>query len=94
MINKILSITKSFIKQFFEIDLLKSRIYKNKEITYSIPEDLSYVGKIDLEIEHKHVHALRLLDGTYATHFLPYLHYDSIEELTNEVIDKVPFYRS
>jgi hypothetical protein len=69
-------------------------MYKNKEIAYSISEDPNYVGKIDLEIEHHHVHALRLLNGKYATHFLPYLEYDTIEELTNEVIDKVPFYRS
>ena len=86
--------TKNLIRQVFAIEILKSRTYKNKEITYSIPDNPNYVGKIDLEIEHKHVHALRLIDGTYATHFLPYLHYDSIEELTNEVIDKVPFYRS
>jgi hypothetical protein len=85
---------KNLISQLFESDLLKPRIYRNKEITYSIPEDPNYVGKIDLEIDHKHVHALKLIDGTFATHFLPYLHYDSIEELTNEVIDKVPFYRS
>ena len=73
---------------------MKSRNYKNKEIKYSIPDDPNYVGKIDLEIEHNHVHALKLLDGKYATHFIPYLHYDSIEELTNDVIDKVPFFRS
>lgn len=73
---------------------MKSRVYKNKEVSYSVPEDPNYVGLVDVEIEHRHVHTARLLDGTYATHFLPYLHYDSIEELTNEVIDKVPFYRT
>jgi hypothetical protein len=69
--------TKNLIRQVFAIEILKSRTYKNKEITYSV-QDPDYVGKIDLEIDHKHVHALRLIDCTFATYLLPYLHYDSI----------------
>ena len=53
--------TKNLIRQVFAIDILKSRTYKNKEITYSVPKDPNYIGKVDLEIDHKHVHALRLL---------------------------------
>jgi len=73
---------------------MESKIYHNKEITYSIPEDENYIGEIELTIEHKHIHAQKLIDGSYATHFLPYLHYDSIEELAQEVITNLPLFRS
>lgn len=54
----------------------------------------NYVGKLDIQLEHKNIHAMRLIDGSYATHFLPYLHYDSVESLTESVIDNVPFFRT
>ena len=68
---------------------MKSTTYKGKKIIYSVPRDKNYVGMIDLQVEHKHIHAMRLMDGSYATHFLPYLHYDSVEALTESVIDKM-----
>ena len=54
----------------------------------------NYVGMLGIQLEHKHIHAMRLIDGSYATHFLPYLHYDSVESLTESVIDNVPFFRT
>jgi hypothetical protein len=34
---------------------MKSKIYHNKEILYSVSDDPNYFGKIDLEMEHKHL---------------------------------------
>lgn len=73
---------------------MTSRIYKGKKFVYSVPEAKNYVGMLEIQVEHKHIHAMRLLDGSYATHFLPYLHYDSVESLSESVIDNVPFFRA
>jgi hypothetical protein len=32
-------------------------------------------------------------DGSYGTHLLPFQNYGSVEELTRDVIDKVPQFR-
>jgi hypothetical protein len=73
---------------------MKSRIYKGKKYVYSVPKAKNYVGMLEIQVEHIHIHAMRLIDGSYATHFLPYLHYDSAESLTESVIDNVPFFRT
>ena len=73
---------------------MTSRTYKGKKFVYSFPMAKNYVGMLDIQLEHKHIHAMRLIDGSYATHFLPYLHYDSVESLTESVIDNVPFFRT
>jgi hypothetical protein len=67
-------------------------IYRNKEIIYSIPEDRQYVGEIHVLMAGHHVHAMKLSDGSYTTHFLPFKDYDSIQELMRDVADKVPFF--
>jgi len=73
---------------------LTSRTYKGKKFVYSVPMAKNYVGLLDIQLEHRHIHAMRLIDGSYATHFLPYLHYDSVESLTESVIDNVPFFKT
>lgn len=67
-------------------------LYRNKEIIYSIPEDKNYVGEIHILMAGHHLHAMKLGDGSYATHFLPFKNYDSVQELTRDVTDKVPYF--
>jgi hypothetical protein len=64
--------------------------YKGKEIVYVVPEDKSYIGEIHVKIDQEHLHAIRLENGLYTTHFLPHQQYSSIYELAKDVIDKVP----
>jgi hypothetical protein len=66
--------------------------YHDKEIEYSIPEDEHYIGEIHVRIAGKHLHTMRLSDGSYAAHSLPFINYDSIQELTRDVVDKVPYF--
>jgi hypothetical protein len=66
--------------------------YLNKEIIYSIPEDKDYVGEIHVLMAGHHLHVMKLGDGSYATHFLPFKNYESIQELTKDVAEKVPFF--
>jgi hypothetical protein len=71
----------------------REEIYHNSQIIYSIPKDEQYMGEINIKIGGQHVHAMRLSDGSYATHFLPFKNYNSIEELAKDVVDKVPYFR-
>jgi hypothetical protein len=64
--------------------------YKGKEIAFEIPADESKIGEVRLEIEGKHVHAIRMEDGKYGSHVLPYSDYDSIIDLAKALIDNVP----
>jgi hypothetical protein len=64
--------------------------YKGKEIIIETPEDPNYVGEIGLQIDGKHVHTIRMEDGTYSCHLLPYANYNSPFELSKAVIEKVP----
>jgi hypothetical protein len=68
-------------------------MYRNKAIIYSIPEDPEYVGEIHAKVEGHHIHAMKLIDGSYATHFLPFRSYSSVQELTRDVMDKVPYFK-
>jgi hypothetical protein len=63
------------------------------EITYSIPEDPSYVGDIYAQVGGHNIHIMKLIDGSYATHLLPFRSYSSVQELTRDVMDKVPYYK-
>jgi hypothetical protein len=65
----------------------KSEEYKGKHIVY--PEDDSY-GELEMIIDGQSVHAIKMKDDKYGSHFLPYMHYNSITELAHEIIDKVP----
>jgi hypothetical protein len=67
--------------------------YHGKEITYSIPEDPSYNGDIHAQIGGHHVHIMKLIDGSYTTHLLPFRSYSSMQELTRDIMDKVPYYK-
>ena len=65
--------------------------YKSKEIVYMVPEDnKNHVGEIHVQIDQEHLHAIRLENGLYTTHFLPHQQYSSIYELAKDVIDKMP----
>lgn len=64
--------------------------YKEKGIIIEEPEDPNYIGEITVQIDGKHIHAIRMEDGTYSCHLLPYSSYDSPLELSKAVIDKVP----
>ncbi len=66
--------------------------YRNKEIIYSIPEDEQYIGEIHVKMAGHHLHAMKLGDGSYATHSLPFKNYDSLQELMRDVANKVPYY--
>ncbi len=70
----------------------RKEMYRNKEIEYLIPEDENYVGEVHVRIGGKHLHTMRLGDGSYTTHSLPFQNYDSIQELTRDVVDKVPYF--
>jgi len=72
----------------------KKEIYKGREIVFEIPDDDNYVGEIRVEIDGQHLHVIRLEDGTYGAHLLPYSNYPSLLELAKDVIDKVPQFRS
>lgn len=61
--------------------------YNGKHIVY--PDDDSSGKELPIIIDGEEVHAIKI-DGKYASHFLPYMHYNSITELAHEVIDKVP----
>jgi hypothetical protein len=71
----------------------RKEIYRNTQIIYSVPKDEAYVGEVNINIGGKHVHTMRLSDGSYATHFLPFKNYDSIGQLAKDVVDKVPYFR-
>jgi hypothetical protein len=73
--------------------LERKEIYHKKEIVYSIPEDPKYVGEIHVNMAGHHVHVMKLIDGSYSTHFLPFKSYDSMQELTRDVMDKVPYFK-
>ena len=64
--------------------------YKQKEIIIEVPEDPNYIGEILLQIDGKHIHAIKMEDGTYSSHLLPYSNYNSPLELSKAIIDKVP----
>jgi hypothetical protein len=71
----------------------QNETYKDIQITYSIPQDKRYVGDVKIKIGDKHIHAIRLSDGSYGTHFLPFKNYDSVEQLAKDIVDKVPYFR-
>ena len=72
----------------------KREIYKGKEIIYEIPTTAEKnVGEIHVTIDNEHIHTTRMEDGSYGTHLLPFQNYGSVEELTKDVIDKVPQFR-
>lgn len=71
----------------------RKELYRDNEIAYSIPEDPNYVGDIHAQVGGHHVHIMKLIDGSYATHLLPFRSYSSVQELTRDVMDKVPYYK-
>ena len=77
----------------------RKEIYKDKEIVYEAPataeEDVtgSRSGEVHVRIDHQELHVIRMEDGTYGTHLLPFQNYGSIEQLAKDVIDKVPQFR-
>jgi hypothetical protein len=73
----------------------KKRKYKGREIQYNIStvEQKNATGEMDLKIDEKHVHVIRTEDGSFVTHLLPFQTYNSIDELSKDVIDKVPAFR-
>jgi hypothetical protein len=74
----------------------KSEKYKGREIEYHMPtsdQENAAAGEMHLRIDKKHLHVMRTEDGSFATHFLPFQTYKSIEELSKDIIDKVPAFR-
>jgi hypothetical protein len=67
---------------------------RNREITFSLPEDINYTGKLSVKIGEQHLHTMRFADGSYATHFLPFRNYSSIKDLVLDIMDKVPVFRT
>jgi hypothetical protein len=65
----------------------RSEEYRGKHILY--PENDLY-GESEMIINGESVHVIKMKDGKYGSHFLPYVHYNSITELAHEIIDKVP----
>jgi hypothetical protein len=94
-----MEIRQNFIKDMllhiYYLDQRKE-IYKGKEIAYDIPattqKDSTGV-EVHLKIDHEDLHVIRMEDGTYGTHLLPFQNYGSIEQLAKDVIDKVPQFR-
>jgi hypothetical protein len=71
----------------------RKEIYKGKEIIYKSHTAEENVGEMHVKIDQKDLHVMQLEDGSYKTHFLPFQNYGSIEELSKDVIDKVPQFR-
>jgi hypothetical protein len=73
----------------------KREKYKDREIEYDMPSSNqeNAAGEIHVKIDQKHLHVMRAEDGSYSTHFLPFQAYNSVEELSKDVIDKVPAFR-
>jgi hypothetical protein len=73
----------------------KREKYKGREIEYDIPsgDQLSAAGEMHVKIDKKHLHVMRTEDGSFATHLLPFQTYNSMDELSKDVIDKVPAFR-
>ena len=71
----------------------RKETYKGKEIIFGIPDDPNYIGEIELEIDGKHIHMIKMEDGTYGAHLLPYANYSSIMQLARDVIEKVPEFK-
>jgi hypothetical protein len=74
----------------------KREEYKGREIEYDMPgsgQENAASGEIHVKIDEKHLHVMRAEDGSYSTHFLPFQAYNSVEELSKDVIDKVPAFR-
>jgi hypothetical protein len=68
--------------------------YRNVEIIYSLPidEQDQDMGNVHITINGKPLHAMRSSDGSYATHFLPFKNYESIQGLARDVAEKVPYF--
>jgi hypothetical protein len=76
----------------------RKEVYKNREIVYeastTAQKDITGGGgEVHVRIDHEDLHVIRMEDGTYGTHLLPFQHYGSVEQLTKDVIDKVPQFR-
>jgi hypothetical protein len=75
----------------------KREEYKGREIEYDMPssnqENVAGAGEIHVKIDERHLHVMRAEDGSYTTHSLPFQAYNSVEELSKDVIDKVPAFR-
>jgi hypothetical protein len=74
----------------------KKEKYKGREIQYDMPsmehENIA-TAEIHVKIDEKDLHVMRTEDGSYSTHLLPFQAYNSVEELSRDVIDKVPVFR-
>ena len=68
----------------------RKEVIQDRDITYSLPADPHYVGKIMVKIGQQDLHLTRLIDGSYITHFLPFRNYTSIKDITTDIINKVP----
>jgi len=68
-------------------------IIGNKEVIYLLPEDSRYVGKVSLKIGEQSLHITKLVDGRFISHFLPFKSYNSIKDVTADIINKVPAFR-
>jgi hypothetical protein len=73
----------------------KKQKYKGREIEYNIStaEQENATGEVDLKIDERHVHVIRTEDGSFVTHLLPFQTYNSMDELSKDVIDKIPAFR-
>jgi len=73
----------------------KKEKYKGREIEYDISsnDQEDAPGEMHIKIDEKHLHIVRAEDGSYTTHFLPFQSYNSMEQLSKDVIDKVPAFR-
>lgn len=73
----------------------KKENYKGRQIEYDVPSDdqENAASEIRIKIDEKDLHVLREDDGSYTTHFLPFQAYKSVEEISKDVIDKVPAFR-
>jgi hypothetical protein len=70
----------------------KKEKYKGREIEYDMParDQENAPGEVHLKIDNKHLHVMRTEDGSFVTHLLPFQNYKSMEELSKDIIDKVP----
>jgi hypothetical protein len=73
----------------------KHENYKGRVIEYDMPssDQENTAGEMHLKIDKKDLHIMRSEDGSFATHLLPFQTYNSMEELSKDVIDKVPAFR-
>lgn len=83
-------------KTTHEIDSLRtSDMETDSGLVSNVPDHHHDHHQHDLiTIDGIDTHIMELSDGSYATHYLPYWSYDTVEELSKDLVDVIPMFSS